>query len=347
MKKVVDNRRVDGGDRRVGSAGQIRLFNLESMAGVLPGTRTQRFQRVQVAPLQEATGQVWAQILWYDEPRSCVVFLLEENGRPMPEPLIRVVEPDAPVHHVLQDALYRAGWLLQTCGGCRYWQPETGQTVDGFAAGRCSWGDRADESTVLALQSELALRCPNWEQAAMPATGPAQSTQVIPVQPLRKIAEISESKLPFWRRLWRQTLRQIGTAPAVSSWEERLAERSGVGAGAAPCFVCQGRIANLGALAAETDEGDTQTFSVWRCRLCFTTYLNDWIDRWVRLENLETEERYYRIAPSEAFELLNLIYAVQGAEHPARRRERNAQRQQFLQFVAGRTPQSHQIRQGR
>lgn len=344
---MVDNRRIDGGGRREGAAGQIQLFNLESMAGVSPGTRTQRFQRVRLLPLQTVAEPVWAQILWYDDPRSCVIFLLEANGRPASEPLVRVVEPDHPVYSLLQNALQRAGWRLQSCGGCRHWHPESGQTEEGLAAGRC-WWDGGDEASVLHLQSELALCCPHWEQAGgEPMADPLKGVQGETIKPLRKIAEISESKLSFWQRLWRRTLRQVRLASVASSWEERLAERSGVGAGAEPCCACQGRIANLGALAVETDEGDTQTFSVWRCRLCFTTYLNDWIDRWVRLENLETEERYYRVAPSEAIELLNLIYAVQGAEHPARRRERTAQRQHILQFMARRTPVSHQIRQGR
>jgi hypothetical protein len=337
----------DGGERREEGASQIQLFNLASMAGVSPGTRTQRFQRVQLLPLQTVAEPVWAQILWYDDPPACALFLPGEDGRPLPEPLIQVAAPDAAVHHTLQEALEQAGWGLQTCGLCRHWQRETGLTGDGLAVGRCRWGASTAPSTVLALQSGLALRCPHWEQGEWPATDPVEMTQASAVKPLRKIAEISESKLPFWRRLWLQALRSVRPAPVALSWEEKLAERSGVGAGAEPCFACQGRIANLGAMAVETDEGDTQTFSVWRCRLCFTTYLNDWVDRWVRLDNLETEESYYRVAPSEAGDLLNLIHAVQGGEHPARRSERSAQRKQFRQFLAGRMPLSHQIRQGR
>jgi hypothetical protein len=162
---------------------------------------------------------------------------------------------------------------------------------------------------------------------------------------MRKVAELSESKLHLWAR-WRNRLNRW-LRPPRRNGEETIVERSGVGAGTEPCFVCQGRIANLGALAVETPDGDRQTFSIWRCRNCYTTYLNDWIDRWERLDSLDTEETYYRIAPQEALALLTFINNVAGGEHPGRRSERSTQRSRLLQFMAGRTPLSHQVRQGR
>jgi hypothetical protein len=120
-----------------------------------------------------------------------------------------------------------------------------------------------------------------------------------------------------------------------------------VGAGTEPCFACQGRIANLGALTVATDEDDKHTYSVWRCRSCFATYLNSWIDRWERLDNLETEETYFRLAPAEAVAALAVIDGVVGGEHPAGRGERTAQRTWFEAFTAGRQPLSHQVKQGR
>ena len=126
-----------------------------------------------------------------------------------------------------------------------------------------------------------------------------------------------------------------------------MIERSGVGAGTEPCFACQGRIANLGALAVATPEGDKQTFSIWRCRACYTYYLNDWIDRWERTDSLETEERYYRLAPAEALAILAVIDNVVHGEHPARRHERGAERAWLLAFIGARAELSHQIRQGR
>jgi hypothetical protein len=95
-----------------------------------------------------------------------------------------------------------------------------------------------------------------------------------------------------------------------------------------------------------TPEGDKQTFSIWRCRTCYTYYLNDWIDRWERTDSLETEERYYRLSPAEALEVLAVIDNVIHAEHPARRHERDAQRDWMLAFLAGHALLSHQIRQG-
>ena len=111
--------------------------------------------------------------------------------------------------------------------------------------------------------------------------------------------------MDIWGRMRRrsaETVRQREAPPCTcGTWEEGLIERSGVGAGTEPCFACQGRIANLGALAVATPEGDKQTFSVWRCRSCYTYYLNDWIDRWERTDSLETEESYYRLCPTEAW----------------------------------------------
>jgi uncharacterized protein with PIN domain len=169
------------------------------------------------------------------------------------------------------------------------------------------------------------------------------------VAPIRKRAEQESDERWTLIGQLRRWLRKRDFTPAAlaPTWEERVIERSGVGAGTEPCFACQGRIANLGALAVATPEGDKQTFSVWRCRSCYTYYLNDWIDRWERTDSLETEERYYRLSPAEALEVLAVIDNVVHAEHPARRHERNAQRAWILEFIQGRTLLSHQIRQGR
>ncbi|HXF61351.1 MAG TPA: hypothetical protein VNK95_07030, partial [Caldilineaceae bacterium] len=77
------------------------------------------------------------------------------------------------------------------------------------------------------------------------------------------------------------------------------------------------------------------------------TYFNDWIDRWERLESLETEERYFRIAPAEADLALTLIHSEPGGDHPAGRAARDHLRGQLLALVAGHEPLSHQVRQGR
>lgn len=317
-------------------------FNLETMSGIFPGTRTQVYQRVRLQPLrQQTSGPIWAQIFWYENPHSCVVFLQTEAGEWASEPLVRVEAEATTIHHALAITLAEHGWQLTSCGTCRWWQRSDTITPDGLAAGLC----QVAEETPLALQSSLALLCPHWTQNAGEHAEPPP-VQVKPVAPLTKIAEISESKLRGWARIrWLvlRKLRLLRTTPSTS----QPTERSGVGAGTEPCFACQGRIANLGALAVETADSDVQTYSIWRCRNCFTTYLNDWIDRWVRLDSLETEESYYRLAPAEAQQMLQVIEGVEGAEHPGGRRQRTAQQAQFQQFLAQRSPLSHQIRQGR
>jgi hypothetical protein len=332
----------------------FQLFNLATMSGVFPGARTQTFQRLRLQPLNDPSGESsWAQVLWYADPAACVVYL-QNNAKDERAitPLLRMAEPLADnFNQQFQAALRLAGWQVQSCGSCRFWQVLNQHNVDQLPAGRCTW-QRESEGAVsvpplLGTQTNLALNCPHWQLAGATEAADHPSPPTQPMAPMRKAAEISESKLPYWQRVWNQVVR-LGQAPIPSKiWEEKLIERSGVGAGTEACFACQGRIANLGALAVETAEGDKQTFSVWRCRTCYTTYLNNWIDRWERLDNLETEETYYRVAPAEALALLILIDNVVGGDHPGRRRERNAQRTNFLDFMQGRMPLSHQIKQGR
>ncbi len=332
----------------------FQLFNLATMSGVFPGARTQTFQRLRLQPLHDPTGEAsWAQVLWYADPAACVVYL--QNNAPDARavtPLLRLTEPLAgDFNQQFQAALRQAGWQVQSCGSCHFWQALNQRNIDQLPTGRCTWQGGVEVTvavpTLLGTQTNLALSCPHWQLAGATQAEHHSSPLTQPMAPMRKAAEISESKLPYWQRFWKQLIR-LGQAPVPSKiWAEKLMERSGVGAGTEACFACQGRIANLGALAVETPEGDKQTFSVWRCRTCHTTYLNNWIDRWERLDNLETEETYYRVAPAEALALLIMIDNVVGGDHPGRRRERNPQRSHFLHFMQERTPLSHQIKQGR
>jgi hypothetical protein len=330
----------------------FQLFNLATMSGVFPGTRTMVFQRVRLRPLAgPADPPVWARLLWYDDPAACVV---ELDG-----PLLRIPDPRRPDFGArLRAGLAAADFTLLACGSCAYWQPLAAATADGLATGRCNW--RSDQAVTdagtLTAQSQLALNCLHWQAAPEPAAAPAIAPAAAPEHqaPLpsivRRAERESDERWSWWgrlRRSWRGRLAQPNIEPPPQSWEERIVERSGVGAGTEPCFACQGRIANLGALAVASPEGDKQTYSVWRCRLCYTYYLNDWIDRWERTDSLETEETYYRLAPQEALEILSIIEGVAGAEHPARRHERNAQRTWMQQFLGGRPSLSHQIKQGR
>lgn len=344
----------------------FQLFNLETMSGVFPGTRTMVYQRVRLEPLDEHSGRGrWARILWYDDPAAWVVEM-EASGEALspeagedpaqPQTLLRISEPlAADAGRQLRRSLEAAGWQLRCCGTCASFRPLSATTPDGLPTGRCTWrGGAAAAQEVpfaLAAQSQLALACQGWVLAGDAAT-PALADEAATVAPMPKRAEQeTDERWTFWGRLRRALGRnqsgQESAAARWQTWEERLVERSGVGAGTEPCFACQGRIANLGALAVATPEGDKQTFSVWRCRSCFTYYLNDWIDRWERTDSLETEESYFRLSPAEALEVLAVIEGVAGAEHPARRHEREAERRWMLDFLGARPRLSHQVRQGR
>lgn len=341
------------------AGGQARLFNLETMSGVYPGTRTQVFQRVRLRPVNTSPDAsptaTWAQILWYEAPAACIVLPLDvESGRPAAEPLLTVEEPlagDLGLGLHLQQGLAATGHRLTTCGTCARWRPAAERTADGLPLGACmlrrARADTGDPPPGLTAQSLLALDCPHWLEHDLASPAAHEPVPPLPTAPLPKAAEISDSKKPWLTRVALGIRRTLRPPPPPPSPAEVLVERSGVGAGTEPCFACQGRIANLGALAVEAPEGDKQTFSVWRCRTCHTLYLSDWIDRWERVDSLETEETIYRIAPIEAAEMLTLIGSVQGGDHPGRRSERTVQRTWVREQLERRPVLSHVIKQGR
>jgi len=361
--------------RNDGRAQEARQpFNLATMSGIFPGTRTQIFQRIQVQPLVDRAApkppaRQWLQLLWPEQSHRCIAYLLAAGDEPeAAAPLFEIdvaPEPEA-FHHQLDRALQEKGYQPRTCGSCHFWQSAGGVNPDQLSAGHCGWRvanphattpeqgerDEAEVPALLVAQSHLALPCPHWQLLASDARTPS-TTSAPPAVPMRRAAEEAEIRLSIAQRLWRRFLRYRQQASArrgeiaVVDWTALLVERSGVGAGTEACFACQGRIANLGALTVATAEDDKQTFSIWRCRNCYSLYLNNWVDRWERLDNLETEESYYRVAPAEAFSLLALIHGHAGGEHPNRRHERTTERQVFLDFIADRVPLSHQIRQGR
>lgn len=339
----------------------VQRFNLQTMSGVFAGTRTPLFQRVRIeqaaigVPSTAPTNKGWLQLAWYDNPPTCVAYGIQPGAAlDYEQPLLHLVEPlVGNFNQQLQAALAVHQLHLISCGSCRFWQAGDVVTPDQLPVGDCIWCDMCGQAELLpptlAMQSTLALDCPHWQPASTVDDNPvAPTTPTVRRQlaPMAKVAESAEIRLSFWQRFYKRFIAGHFTGQQ-RNWTTMFQERSGVGAGTEPCFVCQARIANLGALTVETPEGDKQTFSVWRCRHCYTLYLNNWIDRWERLDNLETEESYYRIAPAEAKELLTLIYGVVGGEHPNRRRERQAERACFLNFIQARPPLSHQIRQGR
>jgi hypothetical protein len=293
----------------------------------------------------DPNGQ-WYQLQWYADPAAAVLLQLRAN-KPTTAPILTLMEPnDSTFTQLLNEELALAGLRADACFACRHWKAINVHTEDGLPAGRCRWSDTdATLPSALATQSALSLACEHFHRQDEPSSHTDSASSPSKSHPrVLKSAELDPDRLPFWPRLWRR-LRGLSHPP--QHWTDQIIERSGVGAGTEPCFVCQGRLANLGALAVASPEGDKQTLSVWRCRNCYTNYFNDWTDRWERLESLETEERYYRIAPAEAFAALHVIRATTGGDHPARREERRQQRAQMLALVTSKQPLSHQIRQGR
>ncbi len=335
-------------------------FNLATMSGVFPGTRTQIYQRLHLVRIDPVTGIVmadqraWLQLLWYAEPAACVGYLFTAAAGQADEPLFQLAEPQrGDFLQRLTSALLAQGWQLRSCATCHFWQRAAATTADQLPLGACSWSGAPTEIAVPPLlinQSGLALDCVQWQLASTTTAVTVADAKITSPLPMRRAAESAEIRLPLWQRLWRRyRRRRDGHQPRLTAadWATKLVERSGVGAGTESCFVCQGRIANLGALTVASTENDKETYSVWRCRHCYTLYLNDWVDRWERLDNLETEESYYRVAPAEALTLLTVIDGVSGGEHPNRRHERQTQRQFFTEFMAQHPVLSHQIRQGR
>ena len=296
--------------------------------------------------------------------------------------LLRIEEPLAgDLVADLRTGLAESGYLLHACGSCGFWQQMDKRTVDGLTVGRCGW--QSTTGTVhdtgefakgeFAEQSCLALGCAHWQDSAVQeAAGQESAVQrpaLLKPSSLDSASDATRSDaISLGEESVVVTAGEVTASPKskgllgrVRGWigqkqvarvdlghsSVALLERSGVGAGTEPCFVCSGRLANLGALTVESAEGDKQTFSVWRCRSCYTFYLNSWIDRWERLDTLETEESHFRIAPAEALTALKTIQSRPGGDHPKERAERVEERTWFEKFISGREPISHQVKQGR
>lgn len=317
------------------------------------------YQRLRLHNKNEDATQ-WYRLQWVEEP-SAALLLPQEAYQPVTAPTLTLSNPQAPdFARRLYDELTTAGLTADACFACRHWQPQTSHSVDGLPTGKCQWraemeidaaaiDAKAEIPDALETQSALSLACTHFDRANTPPASPKRDATLPTSQPrIQKSAELDPDRLAFWPRLWHRIRHHFGQGTqSNSAWADQIVERSGVGAGTEPCFACQGRLANLGAIAVASDEGDKQTLSVWRCRNCYTLYLNDWTDRWERLDNLETEELYYRLAPAEAYVVLAIIHETIGGEHPGGRQDRHPQRAQLLALVAKKSPLSHQVRQGR
>ncbi len=369
----------ESGTGPLSDANSIVLFDQATMSGITPGVRTRTFQRVRLNNRSDGATH-WARLLWHpvserpvadeevDDGRIdgidgavCTLHLQDSEGDSWSvEPLLSLSNVRAEgLLAALVSALSDVGWGLRTCGTCRWWQPGSVTQVDGLPAGYCRFAPGSAKNVEipeqLAVQSMLALDCGAWTEATgdrgsasepwrSDLSGNVASSGAPPALP--KAAE-SKATGGFLSRLGALFGRYNASALEPQTWQEQLVERSGVGAGAEPCFGCQGRIANLGALTVETREGDKQTYSVWRCRSCYGAYLNSWIDRWERLDSLETDERIYRVAPAEACEFLAVIDGVAGGDHPTGREFRGEQRAWFEARIVNLDPLSHQVKHGR
>ena len=353
----------------------FHLFNTKTMSGIHPGSRTARVHivRLQTVPHllasaaggKEVPGTVcpsgsvdevpaietrevpgtlqlhgWARILWPGETEGCAIYLQKSDGAWEDQPFLSLAGGDGTqIVPALLEALAATGHRALVCGSCRWWQPLLATAnEEGIPLGLCRWvgNDPTPAPSVMGReQSALAMECPHWQVVELSA--------LAAIEPIP--AERSPQSPGWWSALKMRV--GLGTKRFGHATIGEVVERSGVGAGTERCLACHGRIANLGALTVATETDDKRTFSLWRCRLCYTFYLNDWIDRWERLDSLETEERYYRIAPDEALAMLYLFRETRGGEHPKERHSRTAQRAQMDAFLVNRPRLLHQIKQGR
>lgn len=319
----------------------FHLFNLQTMSGVHPGSRTARVHilRLQAQESAPNAGR-WGRLLWPEDTDEWAIYL--QAGRGWAEtPLVQGNPPAGQdVLGSLLASLAQAGQRPLVCATCCRWQPIRGEaTADGIAVGLCTWtegGNLPNGADPLRKQCGLAMACPHWKAGAQPPEREAEPpAQTQPAPPKEGV--------------WASLLRRVGLGRKQFGHARigGVVERSGVGAGTERCLACHGRIANLGALTVAAEGDDKRTLSVWRCRYCHSFYLNDWIDRWERLDSLETEESYYRIAPDEALAFLALFRRTAGGEHPKGRQERTAERAWVDAFLAGRPRLVHQVKQGR
>jgi len=321
----------------------FHLFNTETMSGIHPGNRTAQNHIVRLQAIDAPQEpQTWVRVLWLQETEGCAIYRQKGGGQWEDQPFLSLPgATSAQMVLALADALGATGQQALICGVCRWWQPVAeAANEDGIPLGRCTWAGSEAAPTPGPGQNQafLALACPHWEAGEQP-----------PVLPFVPTGATTAEKSPGWWSALRGRLAGRAESKPTARLDSltHVLERSGVGAGTERCLACHGRIANLGALTVATDKDDKRTLSVWRCRRCLTFYLNDWIDRWVRLDNLETEESYYRIAPGEALSLLNLFRERPGSEHPKDRHSRTEQRARVDAFLVDRPRLLHQIKQGR
>ncbi len=327
-------------------------FNLDTMSGIYPGERPAVYQRLLAAPVDMPHAQARRfRLDWEQQPPGP---LFHSDGPPDDNvatlPAFRLAVDDArDACSALAAELDQRGWSLHACGTCAWWRAQPSTTADGLSVGHCAYQPIADPppaTAQLAAQSSLAPACSHWRAAGDLAPFASDRRLNLADSASQAPDDAAERSTPsLWQRLRARLLPQSPTArpePAPT-----LPLRKVTAVGTEPCFACQGRIAGLGALNAHTAHNDKETFTVWRCHVCYTTYLGDWIDRWVRLDSLETEETLVRIAPATAAALLDEFQSARAGTGEQRAGAFAALDARLRTIMQNTVPLSHQVKQGR
>ena len=113
----------------------FQLFNLETMSGVFPGTRTMVFQRLRLQS-QEQGDQPPGNAQWV----RCCGMRSRPRGLELGANLLRIPEPrSGNFSGRLAEALAAYGLRYMACGSCAFWQLAATKTADGLPTGRCTW----------------------------------------------------------------------------------------------------------------------------------------------------------------------------------------------------------------
>lgn len=336
----------------------LASFNLHTMSGIHPGRRSAVFQRLLVQQVDSSDSPaLWLQVSWDGQPPGPAVHADRNSSEGSGITAFRLATPDPQKsYEALSGELKRVGFDLHACGACAFWDGMIGVTADGLPAGRCTYPVNEAEPVLappaLAVQSAFSLACTHWtvgdkasaarisigDAGDSPHTNSAIPAPSTPEGPKRRPAPSQ------WQRLHSLLTRSKSNSSDSRSKPIALPKKV-TAVGTEPCFVCQGRIARLDSHTIATQEGDNETFTVWRCHTCYTTYLGDWIDRWVRLDSLETQEAFYRIPPAVASDLLGQYQAAKAEREIPDARERLELR--LRRLIAETEPLSRQLKQGR
>ncbi len=127
----------------------VQPFNLETMSGVFPGTRTQIFQRLRLRSIAGDKGEMtWSQFLWFAQPPVAVLVRTIKEGTQLSDaPILELIQPlQGNFLHRLEEAARSRGWQLEICGSCDAWQSLAERNPDGVPTGLCGWRSQQDNS---------------------------------------------------------------------------------------------------------------------------------------------------------------------------------------------------------